>query len=187
MTLDIFLSQKRSTILEKWFGLIVETYPVDSQRFLKKQKNRFANPVGYTISKEMAAIYDELRSGVDSDRVSTFLDRIIRIRAIQDFSPSQAIAFIFLLKKVIREELENESWEGGVADELWRLENKIDLLAMLSFDIYMKCREKIYQLRANEVKKVTYGLLRRANLIWENPALEPDLKNDTSDDEPEAR
>ena len=169
--------------MDKWFGLIVETYPAETQRFLKQQKNRFANPVGYTISKEIEAIYDELRSGVDTEKISVFLDRIIRIRAIQDFSPSQAIAFIFLLKKVIREELGNESWEGGMANELWGLDDKIDHLARVSFDIYMKCREKIYELKANEVKNTTYRLLQRANLKWENPALERDLKDGDSDAE----
>jgi len=183
MTLDIFLSQKKAAILEKWFGLIVGTYPAESQRFLKKQTNRFANPVGHTISKEIEAIYDELCTEINVERVSPFLDRVIRIRAIQDFSPSQAISFIFLLKKVIREVLEDESFEGDMAEELVRLDDKIDHLAMISFDIYMKCREKIYELRANEVKNTTYRLLQRANLIWENPALEPDLKDGANDAE----
>jgi hypothetical protein len=187
MTLGTFLSQKRSAILEKWFDLIIKTYPVDTQGFLKRQKNRFANPVGYTISKEIAAIYDGLFGEEDStDRISAFLDRIIRIRAIQDFSPSAAIAFVFFLKKVIREELENEPWEGNMADELWKLEEKIDHLALLSFDIYMKCREKIYELKENEVKNMTFRLLQRANIIWENPEQKQD-KDGVSEAEHEAR
>ena len=187
MTLSTFLVQKRSAILKKWFDLIIKTYPTDAQGFLKRQKNRFANPVGHTISKEIAALYDGLFSeGDPTDKISAFLDRIIRIRAIQDFSPSAAIAFVFFLKKLIREELENESWEGDMADDLWKLEEKIDQLALLSFDIYMKCREQIYELKANEFKNMTTRLLQRANVIWEDPAQKPD-QDGVSEAEHEAR
>ncbi|MEW6409109.1 MAG: RsbRD N-terminal domain-containing protein [Nitrospirota bacterium] len=166
MELKNLLLEKKSSILRKWFDMIVETYPPETAIFLKNQKNRFANPVGYTISQGIEHIFEELLNEVDSDRVSPFLDNIIRIRAVQDFNPSQAIAFIFLLKKVIREEMEsdpefNSGREKGLAEELLALESKIDDLALLSFDIYMKCREKIYELRANEVKNMTFRLFTK--------------------------
>jgi hypothetical protein len=43
------------------------------------------------------------------DTVSTFLDGIVRIRAVQNFAPSEAVAFIFHLKKVIRRNSETRS------------------------------------------------------------------------------
>jgi hypothetical protein len=106
MKLEKLLSEQSSTILKRWLQLILETYPSDTQRFLKKQKDQFANPVRDTISKEIKNIYRELLQGIDREKVSPSLDRIIRIRAVQDFSPSQAIFFVFLLKKVIREVLD---------------------------------------------------------------------------------
>jgi len=58
--------------------------------------------VGYTISQEINVLYEELLQGrVDSDKTATSLDSIIRIRAIQDFSPHEAVSFVFLLKKAI--------------------------------------------------------------------------------------
>ncbi|MEE9612204.1 MAG: RsbRD N-terminal domain-containing protein, partial [Desulfatiglandales bacterium] len=74
MMLKDFLSQKRAVILKKWLHLILQTYPPDSSSFLHKEKNRFANPVGNTISQSIEAIFDELLKGVDSDKVSPFLD-----------------------------------------------------------------------------------------------------------------
>ena len=59
--------------------MTLETYPKDTLRFLKKQKNRFANPVGSTISKEIENIYEELLKGIDVERVSPILERIIKI------------------------------------------------------------------------------------------------------------
>jgi len=177
MKLENLLLQKRAAILERWFDVILETYPADTSTFLKKQKDRFANPVGCTISQGIEALFETLIQGMDYDKVSSFLDNIIRIRAVQDFSPSQAVAFIFLLKKVIREELEGEIGENGFVEDLLIFESKIDALALLSFDIFMKCREKIYEIRVNEVKNSVYTLLKRANLICEIPEQEPDLKD----------
>ncbi|MDP6180163.1 MAG: RsbRD N-terminal domain-containing protein, partial [Desulfatiglandales bacterium] len=110
MKLEKLLLQKKSAILDRWLQLILETYPADAQRFLKKQKDRFANPVRYTIAGETENLYKQLLQSVEakSESLSASLDKIFRIRAVQDFCPSQAVAFIFLLKKVIKEELESE-------------------------------------------------------------------------------
>ena len=167
MKLDSLLSEKKFSILERWFNLILESYSADTQSFLKREKDRFDNPVAYEFGQGIEGIYEALLHGMDRDKVSCFLDRIISIRAIQDFSPSGAIAFIFLLKNAIREELEREARKNGISEELIELESRIDGLALLSFDIYMKRREKLYEIRVNEVKNRVSGLLRRAGLISE--------------------
>ncbi len=167
MKLNLLLLENKQKILKKWFDLILETYPPDTTSFLKGQKNRFDNPVGYTISEGIEGLFEELLRGVDYDRVSPFLDNIIRIRAIQDFTPSQALGFVFLLKKVIREELANEIREHRMFEEVLTLESKIDDLGNIAFDIYMKCREKIYELKANELRNRTYRILQRSNMVKE--------------------
>src|SRR3989338_4218249 len=112
MILKNLLSEKRAAILKRWFEMVLDSYPADTSSFLKQQKNQFANPVGAAISQGVNGIFEELLSGKDSDTISDFLDNIIRVRAVQDFTPSQAVAFIFQLKKVIREELEKEISEN---------------------------------------------------------------------------
>jgi hypothetical protein len=77
---------------------------------------------------------------------------MIRIRAVQDFLPSKAIGFVFLLKRVIQEELGREVRERGLGEELLDFERQIDDLALLAFDVYMQCREKIFEVRIREVK-----------------------------------
>jgi hypothetical protein len=175
--LERILAEKKSSLLKRWFDLILETYPADTQRFLKKQKDPFANPVGATISRGIAALYEEILKGADLERVSPFLDAIIRVRAVQDFSPSQALNFVFLLKRVAREALGDRRHEPGISEELAGLESKIDEMALLSFDIFMRCRERIYEIRANEVRNRTIRLLKRANLICEIPDDETDVQS----------
>lgn len=160
------LSRKKTAVLERWFHLITETYPAETARFLRREKNRFANPVGHTIYQGIEGIYDELLRGMDPGRVISCLESIAKIRAVQDFSPSRATAFIFLLKKAMREELAGEIRESRMhVEELLNLESKVDDLALLSFDIYVECRERICEIRINEVKNRTARLLQRANLM----------------------
>jgi hypothetical protein len=169
MNLKQHLLEKKPAILKKWFDAIADTYPGDTAGFLKNKKAQFANPVGHNIAEGTAGLFDALLQGMLPDTVSAFLDGIIRIRAIQEFSPSEALSFIFHLKKVVRQELGSEVLkEQGIMDELAAFEAAIDDLALFSFDIYMKCREKIYELKANEARNMTFRLLQKARLIDDN-------------------
>lgn len=165
--LESLLLQRISSVLDKWFDAVLGTYPPDTKRFLKKQKDRFANPVGTTLFKEMENLYRELLRGADLQKSSTILDRIIRIRAVQDFSPSEAVGFLFSLKDIIRSEIESEMDEHDLSSELAELDSRIDGLALLAFDIYMQCKEKVFEIRVREAKSHVSRLLRKAELICE--------------------
>ena len=154
MKLKDLLLERKPKLLKRWFDRIIESYPRDSSDFLKKQKNPFANPVGHTFSEGINGLLDGLIEGSDPKGFDPFLNDIIRIKAVQDFSPSQAVSFLFLLKDVIRDSLEKEIREDSVMKELVELESRID-------------RERIYEIKADEVKRLTFRLLQRANLICE--------------------
>ncbi len=169
MKLEKLLLNRRSSIIKKWRDVVIGTYPSDAQRFLRKEKNQFANPVGNLIGEEIEILYDQLVKGDDTDRISSCLDNIIRIRAVQDFKPSHAVAFVLKLKDVIRGELKGEAWVNGISDDLRTLEDRIDAAVLLAFDIYSQRRHKIYEIRVNEVKNQVGRLLKRANLTVEIP------------------
>jgi len=174
MRIENLLEQRKAAIVKKWFDLAIQSYPADTSRFLKTQKDPFANPVGQTVLRGLEALFDTLLQGPDADTISSFLDPIIRIRAVQDFTPSKAVSFIFSLKQVIRENLTKELKDAAMVLELLNLESAIDDLALLAFDIYVECREKIYELKANQEKASTFSAFKRAGLICEIPAAEPD-------------
>ncbi len=164
MEIKDLLQDRREVILKKWFDVLLQTYPEETSRFLRKEKDPFSNPVGSAITEGISGIYQSILDGVDIKEVSPFLDRIIRIRAVQDFTPSQALGFLFLLKGVIRDVLLKEVSKRGLDEELHTIESRIDDIALIAFDIYMQCREKLYDLRATELRNMTYRLLERANL-----------------------
>jgi hypothetical protein len=151
------LNRRKKFVIGKWFDAVLETYPEDARKFLGDHKQKFTNPVGASIFEGVEGVYQRLIDGADleSSEFSEFLDRIIRIRAIQQFSPSQALGFLFPLKAVIREVLEKENVADSVGSELFELEQRIDRLALLSFDKYMECRERLFEIRIREVKDST--------------------------------
>ena len=177
MRLNEFLSEKKSVILGKWFDVIIKSYPSDTSNFLNQQEDRFTNPVGHAILQGIEGIYDGIFMDTVVDKVSPFLDDIIRVRAVQGFLPSEAVSFIISLKKVIREEIGNYKDNNIPAQELSELESRIDTLVLLSFDIFMKCKEKIYDIKATEVKRMMYRLLQQANLLTENEENDAPEKN----------
>jgi len=180
MRLNNLLEQRKTTIIKDWFALAVETYPPDTASFLKRQRDPFANPVGRTVSRGLEALFNELLKEMDYETITSFLDPIIRIRAIQNFSPAQAISFIFLLKKVIRENTKKEVPREQLFNELLLFESKIDQLVMIAFNLYMQCKEKIYDLKANEMRNSTYKAFKRAGLVREMPVDEPDVKSNVN-------
>jgi len=167
MKLRELLLEKKSQIVKKWFEAIIENYPADSSNFFLKQKDRFLNPVGHTLSEGVTDIFNELVQDSEPEKFFPILNDIIKIKAVQDFTPSQAVSFLFLLKKVIREEAGSEIHKKHLMDELTEFESEIDRLILISFDIYMKCRERIYEIKTDDVRRMTFRLLQRANLVCE--------------------
>jgi len=168
MNFEELLAKNKTAVIDKWFGVVIDSYPSDTARFIKSQKDPFSNPVGGTTLKGLTGLMDELLGEMNPDTINSFLDPIIRIRAVQSFTPSQATSFIFSLKKIIRDSIINKkSDDYQISTELSQFEQKIDSIALMAFDIYMKCREKIFQLKANEEKNRTYKVFERAGLIKE--------------------
>jgi hypothetical protein len=174
MNLNSFLAQQRDTVIKKWFDCVVETYAPQTARLFKKESNQFANPVGHTLLHGIEAVYDEFLRGMDAEKLTPHLDRIIRIRAVQDFSPAQAISFVFFLKRIVRDEIQHHIHEDPIpSSEVMAFESRVDELALLAFNIFVQCRERLNEARLNELKNRTFRLLQRANLLAEIPEWEP--------------
>jgi len=169
MKLTDLLTQKRSPIVKKWRDLILRTYPEQSQSFLRQQKDQFANPVGRTIFEGVESIYDELVGEADSDKLCALFEKIVSVRAVQEFTPSKAVGFVFGLKAIIREELATEILESDISEELAAFELRLDGMALICFDVYSTCRQKISDIRVKELRNQSHRLLKMAGLAYELP------------------
>jgi len=164
MILKDLLSQNQSAVLKRWFDLILETYPADTATLMRKEKDRFANPVGSTILREIEVLFKKLCEGSRDEKYQASLDSILKIRSVQDFSPSNAVRFVFLLKRAIEETLKNEIYKEPFIDEWMKLQFRIDELALQAFDIYMDCREKICGIRIDQAraeKEMAFRMMER--------------------------
>jgi len=97
----------------------------------------------------------------ETDQVVAQLDEVLRLKALQEATPSRALAFIFLLKNVIREELAQELQDPALAAEMLELEARLDGLALVGFDAFMQRREKLCEVKISEVKRKVSTFLRR--------------------------
>jgi hypothetical protein len=157
------LAGKKKDILKHWFQATVDSYPADTAKFLKNQQDPFANPVGKTTYQSLEALLDALIAGAGREAMMEALDPVIRIRAVQSFTPSKATAFVFSLKQILHDCLSGETDRAA-------LDRRIDEMAMAAFDLFMACREKIYELKATESRNQFFGSLKRAGLIAETEA-----------------
>lgn len=176
MGLAKLLEQRKDNIIKMWLDLVLKSYPPDTAQFYKGQKDPFANPVGTTTRQGITKVFDEVIGNMDRDVITAALNTIIRIRAIQNFSPSDALTFIIGLKKILRKTLKKELMHSNQLAELTQLENRIDQLSLMAFDIYMQCREKIYELKVSTERDKIYKAFARAGLITEAFEEEPGLK-----------
>ena len=152
------LREQSEAIAERWQQQILATYAEPSARAFQREKNPFANPVGHALRTGTRAAVERLAEGRTPAEVAAALDEIIRIRAVQEFKPSQAVAFVFLLKDAMRA-------DGGTAGstESANLDRQIDPIALAAFDIYMHYREQICDLRIREIKR-SIGMAGKGNL-----------------------
>ncbi len=150
MGLSEALAAKREAVLERWFQAVLATYPEDTARFLAGGSDPFANPVGHTVREGLGRLYDRFAAEVPVAELSAAIDGIVRIRAVQEFTPSAAVSFVYTLRGILRDELTDAALDRPA---LTALENGVDRLALVAFDVYMQCREKIFEIRVREIKE----------------------------------
>ena len=154
------LAAKKGAIVDEWLAQTLRTYPEQTSRFLSQEKDPFRNPVGHTLRAALPALFDALIAGSDAATLARLLDPILRIRAVQDFGAGQAVAFVFLLKRTMREVLGDEANGDAGGESLAAMEARIDEMALLAFDLFMKCREQIYEIKWSEAKRRLFVLER---------------------------
>jgi hypothetical protein len=177
--LSDLLRRNKEDVLERWVQALIDTYPADTARFLRQERDQFLNPVGHTIKQESAAILDGLARGAAVEDLREPLDGIIRLRAVQDFTPALAVGFVFHLKAAVRASLAAQKQENISQEELAALDKWVDGLALVAFDVYTRRRERIFEIRAKEIKGRAERVLNRLNRLYGE--VEP---SDSETDEP---
>jgi len=174
MNYDKLLEQNDAVIIKLWFEKTVADYPAEAAKFIKDVKNRFANPVGNATFDALAKLFAEIITDADKEKLILFFDPVLRIRAVQSFSASKSVGFVFFLKEIVRNVLYkkitgSKKENKDIEDYLCHFNKRVDKVALIAFDVYMSCREKIFHLKATEERNITFSAFERAGLVREIP------------------
>jgi hypothetical protein len=151
------IRENKLEILDAWFKLTIDTYPQESGKFFLEHSRQFTNPVGFTIHEALEKIFNGMFGEAPAE-LNEGLEEIIRLRAVQDFCPSEAVGFILKLKGILIKNIPGLS----AADIQYQIvEDKIDGALLMAFDIFMNSRERIYEIKATEVRNRTSRMIER--------------------------
>lgn len=144
--------QVRLLFVQEWLACTLRTYPDQTGRFLRVERDPFRNPVGSTFRAAFEQLADELFGGFDRARVAASIDAVVRVRAVQDFTPAEAVAFVPLARDAVRAALRR----GGVhldAQGLDQLDERIAELAGLASESLGACRDEIRAIAARAARR----------------------------------
>ena len=150
MTLSEALANRKKEILSLWIERTLDSYAAPG--FFKTATDPFANPVGVNIANGLTSLFELLLRNADQQEFAKPLDQVVRIRAVQEFSPSQAMAPILELKWVVKQVFSGDPKTRSLLAELDVWDCDIDRMALAAFDIYMECREQLFRNRIQELK-----------------------------------
>jgi hypothetical protein len=140
--------QAREAILEQWIARTAESYPCQASATLTQERDQFRNPVGHTLRQSLSELWQQLSGEMNTSAIDRALDAMIRILAVQGFTPRQAAGCVLSLKSVLQE---LPSGSGAPFPE-----GRIDQLALMALDKYRQCREQIAAIRTNEYERATW-------------------------------
>lgn len=167
MRINDIIGKQKPSILKSWFQAIIGTYPDGAGKYLNNTKNKFSNPIGYTIENALPPILDAAIQGELNNEAEKSLDDIIRIRAVQDIEPAVALNFINSLRAIIISEISSYINTNGDLREFLLLEKTFESMTNYSFNSYVKFKEKIYEIKANERLKTFEKMINRLNEKYE--------------------
>ena len=152
--------QKRQRVLSLWQAA---SQPQGQGLLFKAtSKTRFTTPAELLFKDETTALLDWLISEDEPIKARPTLMELCKFKAVSGLNPSEALSFILDLKEIIRLVLgETGPATNGTdklistqTNELIELDKRIDQLMLLAFDEYMDCRERIMEIKVDEVKRL---------------------------------
>lgn len=163
MTLAEVLEQKRSLIQAMWTEAVIVSYPSESAKFIVENKNKFTNPLGYTLENSINTICCNYLDTANVRECEQAIEALIRLRAVQDFTPSKAIGIMFDFKAIVLSEIRDMVESKDKFNEYLSIEKQIDRMTEYALNFYIECRERVNEIKANEVRQGFERMIIRLN------------------------
>jgi hypothetical protein len=160
-TLRELVTEHRDAVLAGWLERILEAYPPEAARFLRTTGDPFGNPAGTALREELGTLLDGVLGAAGDGPLQSALDRIVRVRAVQEMTPSAAVGFVLELKPILEQVLGDSGLDAR--DELERLHRRVDRVVLAAFDVYSACREQVYEIRVRSIRELSIKRIDQLN------------------------
>ena len=165
MELSGFIEENLAVLSERWLEEITSTYHKDAVGFIKDKDDAIHNPLGHAIKEMVDTVLSCLIKGCDEQTLDSAMYRVIQMRAVQDFTPSDAVSFIVQLRTLIAG-LAREKQAGH--EVVLEMDEISFGLMSRAFNMYSKCRETIGDIKVEELKRNLYMMLRKSDMVEVN-------------------
>ncbi len=160
--LELFRKKKKE-VVDMWIEAVFKTYPLDTTGFLRTKKHDFSNPVGEITSTVGNYIFDAVAGEhILEDRLSMALERFVKLRSVQDFTPSQGLGVLLLFKQLFRKVFLEEFENAGQIAVYLEAESRVDTICLMAFEMYVTSRDTISQMRITEIRNGHSQIVRLA-------------------------
>jgi hypothetical protein len=151
------LALREEDIARQWLERICADYPPEAAAFIAAQTDPFANPLGDRLRSAARAFARVLIAPnplpEEEDNLAAALEELMRVRALQAFTPEKALGVFFDMKEILRAALAAVSGWETAAGELRKLDARVDRTVLTAFGQYSRCRETLSAIRENEIRR----------------------------------
>jgi hypothetical protein len=162
MTFGELLVERQVPLVGRWLDAVLGEYGEETAARWRRNRDPLTNPTGHALTSGLPRLFASVAGdGEPAADALAALEAIVRIRSVQEFTPSRAVGFVYHLRDAVRAELAGELAGGAYAAGLAELDGRIERLALLAFDAYVRCRDQLFRLRQDELKRSVASLLRR--------------------------
>ena len=159
MALTTVSAAVRDRFFEELLACTIGTYPDQTRRLLREGRDSFRNPVGHTLEVSLRGLTEELFGGFDRDRVTAWLDAVVHLRAVQDFSSADAVGFVALARHAA-DRVSGPDSPGLGPEALLVLGARIDDMVVIAADLLNRCRDEIHAIGARAARRRVFVLER---------------------------
>ena len=151
-TIHTSILKDRESILSLWQAALLSQ--ASGLNLAGTSKTRFTVPGDYLLKEEAETLFDWLVGEEAPISARPSIREICKFKAVQGINPSEALGFLIDLKSIIRLVVGKGELSCSQHCELSEIDTRIDQLLMLAFDEYAECREKIMEIRIEEVTRL---------------------------------
>ena len=144
------LAERKAAISALWLDAVLADYGGQAASKLRKERDPFANPVGHALAVGLPLLLEFVVEGGEIPVGP--LEEIVRIRSVQEPTPSLALRFLTLVRDAIDEPVPG-------------FEPRLEALLLRAFDLLTGFREQVLRLRQEELKRSVASVLR----YWHGP------------------